>query len=98
MEENSAYKIRAIVILDNGFEISEKIIFQTNSPPAVTTERGGCSIIPREGFAIITKFNISCSGWNDTERPLSYEFRFVIHDAYVVEFCLRFVSFLTIGQ
>lgn len=83
LEEKRVYKIRAIVILENGFQISETRIFVTNFPPAVTTEIGGCSITPREGFAVITEFNISCSGWNDTDRPLSYEFRFVIHNIYV---------------
>ena len=80
LEENSSYKLRAIAILDNGFNIAEEMTFVTNSPPRVEEENGGCFVEPSEGFVAITKFNLSCFGWIDANLPLSYEFRSVIDD------------------
>ena len=39
-----------------------------NSPPT----DGHCSVMPNEGFALETLFNILCSGWWDKDLPLSY--------------------------
>lgn len=34
---------------------------------------GTCNINPSHGVAIHTDFNISCTGWLDTDQPLRYE-------------------------
>lgn len=84
LEENSSYKLRAIAILDNGFNIAEEMTFVTNSPPRVEEENGGCFVEPSEGFVAITKFNLSCFGWIDANLPLSYEFRYHTASGMVV--------------
>lgn len=39
-----------------------------NSPPI----KGYCVVTPKEGFALESLFDISCFGWWDREKPLTY--------------------------
>ncbi|XP_030300240.1 polycystic kidney disease and receptor for egg jelly-related protein-like [Calypte anna] len=43
--------------------------FKVNSPPRA----GKCSIKPRWGTAFLTKFVVQCSGFSDTNLPLTYK-------------------------
>ena len=43
---------------------------EVNEPPTA----GNCSVKPLEGKPLATKFNVSCEGFQDVDKPLSYEF------------------------
>ncbi|XP_075275284.1 polycystin family receptor for egg jelly-like [Opisthocomus hoazin] len=43
--------------------------FQVNSPPTA----GKCTINPRWGTAFLTKFVVQCSGFSDSNSPLTYK-------------------------
>ena len=43
---------------------------EVNKPPTA----GNCSVKPLEGKPLATKFNVSCEGFQDVDKPLSYEF------------------------
>ncbi|NWX18145.1 PKDRE protein, partial [Aegotheles bennettii] len=43
--------------------------FQVNSPPRA----GKCSISPHQGTAFLTKFVVQCSGFSDSNLPLTYK-------------------------
>ncbi|XP_028400602.1 uncharacterized protein LOC114523771 [Dendronephthya gigantea] len=43
-------------------------LLRVNKPPI----DGRCSVTPKEGFALETLFNISCSHWWDEDIPLTY--------------------------
>uniref|UniRef100_A0A8C3LQB7 Polycystic kidney disease and receptor for egg jelly-related protein n=1 Tax=Chrysolophus pictus TaxID=9089 RepID=A0A8C3LQB7_CHRPC len=43
--------------------------FKVNSPPRA----GKCSISPRRGTAFLTKFVVQCSGFSDSNLPLTYK-------------------------
>ncbi|XP_065596947.1 polycystin family receptor for egg jelly [Cyrtonyx montezumae] len=43
--------------------------FKVNSPPRA----GKCSISPRRGIAFLTKFVVQCSGFSDSNLPLTYK-------------------------
>lgn len=38
---------------------------------------GTCTVTPKNGVAMNTSFTISCSGWADPDRPLTYEFAYL---------------------
>ena len=42
----------------------------TNSPP----EGGKCEVTPLSGITLQTIFSFTCSGWEDPDRPLHFEF------------------------
>lgn len=42
----------------------------TNERPAV----GNCSVVPNNGTALETEFNIFCDDWSDPDMPLNYRF------------------------
>ena len=75
LRESNEYKVMVIMTLDTGFVTFEEMRFVTNSPPHVFDGRDGCFVTPSEGFVFTTEFNISCSGWMDSDLPLNYEFR-----------------------
>ncbi|XP_068694084.1 polycystin-1-like protein 2 [Montipora foliosa] len=45
---------------------------ETNSPP----KNGSCEVTPKNGSAMHTLFRINCSGWEDVDLPLTYEFAY----------------------
>ena len=44
--------------------------FEVNEPPT----KGNCSVKPLEGKPLTTEFKVSCEGFKDVDKPLSYEF------------------------
>ena len=42
----------------------------TNSPPT----GGKCEVRPLSGITLKTTFSVTCSGWEDPDRPLQFEF------------------------
>ena len=46
----------------------------TNSPPA----GGKCEVRPLSGITLETTFSFTCSGWEDPDRPLQFEFIYFI--------------------
>ncbi|XP_022780269.1 uncharacterized protein LOC111321599 [Stylophora pistillata] len=40
----------------------------------IAPSKGNCTITPTEGQALKTLFNLTCNGFNDSDRPLRYEF------------------------
>jgi hypothetical protein len=50
-----------------GYAFSEK---EANAIPL----NGICDVTPKSGIALNTTFTITCSGWEDTDQPLSYTY------------------------
>ena len=50
--------------------------FVVNSPPRSLMSNTGCDVRPMKGEAFSTDFFISCWGWHDEDKPLTYEFRY----------------------
>ena len=48
---------------------------------------GNCDIHPKKGYALTTNFSISCNGWIDEDKPLTYTVR-VIKDSTFIILCL----------
>ncbi len=76
---NPVYKIKAVIRIQTKNDIikehyEEKIVL--NSPPLIAEGNSGCFVTPSEGFAVETIFNITCVGWHDEDKPLTYEFRY----------------------
>ncbi|XP_068691219.1 polycystin-1-like [Montipora foliosa] len=44
--------------------------FEVNEPPT----KGNCVVKPLEGEPLATKFNVSCEGFQDVDKPLIYKF------------------------
>ena len=65
----TTYKVRCNArmsgIYHSGFV---EYLLKVNSPPS----GGECTVTPKEGFVLETKFNIRCVGWYDEDRPLTY--------------------------
>ena len=76
MEDDTEYRLRASVFLDDDTSEESEISFKTNSAPfLIDYDTGGCSVTPEEGHAVTTQFAVSCQGWYDDDLPLSYQFR-----------------------
>ena len=75
-EKGIHYAVRASVQLDDGEKFDSNFSFVVNSPPKKSALNGSCHVVPTEGQAISTDFLITCSGWHDTDKPLTYEFRY----------------------
>ena len=69
------YVVKAIVQLDKKTKFEGRSPFLVNSPPNRTSNTS-CHVTPMEGEAILTDFLITCSGWNDEDKPLVYECRY----------------------
>lgn len=70
------YAVKASVKLDDGKEFDGNFSFIVNSPPKRFSPDASCHVVPMEGEAISTDFSITCSGWHDEDKPLTYEFRY----------------------
>lgn len=58
-----------VVFKDNS-GVSSRYSVVTNIPP----KDGSCIVSPSEGIVIETQFQITCTGWEDEDSPLWYEF------------------------
>ena len=85
MADDTKYRLRATVYLDDDTVEGSEIFFKTNSPPVYDSfdEMAGCSVTPEIGHAVTTEFTISCQGYKDEDMPLSYEFRYVCRELHV---------------
>lgn len=70
------YAVKASVKLDSGKEFHGNFSFIVNSPPKRFSVGASCHVVPVEGEAISTDFSITCSGWHDVDKPLTYEFTY----------------------
>ena len=59
-----------VVFKDKNSNVSSRYSVLTNMPP----KGGSCIVSPSEGIVIETKFRINCTGWEDEDGPLWYEF------------------------
>lgn len=69
---NKKYRVDISVKPGNAVAGTSRHEFQTNSPPT----GGTCAVSPVEGFALNTTFTFSCTGWNDQQLPLTYQFHY----------------------
>ncbi|XP_078585987.1 polycystin-1-like protein 2 isoform X1 [Branchiostoma floridae x Branchiostoma japonicum] len=56
--------------------------FTTNTPPAA----GTCQVSPREGVELTDLFSIQCSGFQDPDTPLMYEFSYLTGGEAIASF------------
>lgn len=73
--DDTEYKLRGSLYLDDDSVEESEITFKTNSAPFPEDYDLGCRVTPDMGHAVTTVFTISCQGWQDEDLPLSYEFR-----------------------
>ncbi|XP_072168341.1 uncharacterized protein [Diadema setosum] len=71
-EDQSTYRIRVFADRTPSFENYglASYDFITNERPTV----GNCSMVPPNGTALETEFNIECQDWTDPDMPLNYRF------------------------
>lgn len=70
------YAVKASVKLDDEKEFDGNFSFIVNSPPKKFSVDASCHVVPMKGEAISTDFSITCSGWHDADKPLTYEFTY----------------------
>lgn len=70
------YVVKAEIKLVDGTKFEGRFPFIVNSPPKKLSPNTSCHVTPAEGEAISTDFLIMCSGWNDADQPLTYEFSY----------------------
>ncbi|XP_001640553.3 uncharacterized protein LOC5520843 isoform X2 [Nematostella vectensis] len=69
-------KVRAF--FGDSAQITSTADFILNSVPATDyTGEAGCFVNVRQGYAMKTKFQISCERWQDEDMPLSYKFQYL---------------------
>ncbi|CAH1248411.1 PKDREJ [Branchiostoma lanceolatum] len=59
-----------------------EFVFTTNSPPTA----GTCQISPQEGRELTDLFSIQCSGFQDPDTPLTYEFSYLTGGENIASF------------
>ena len=74
------YKIKATIEIRARNDVIKEehdTIVQLNSLPIMREDiNNGCFVEPKEGYAVETTFNITCVGWQDEDKPLTYEFHY----------------------
>ncbi|XP_077868765.1 polycystin-1-like protein 2 [Saccoglossus kowalevskii] len=65
------YTLQAQVVTIDGVYLYYNYRVTTNLPPT----NGSCYINPVIGTVLLTKFNITCNGFEDLDVPLTYEYR-----------------------
>ena len=70
LEPNAMYKFVLTVQRRGGHPGHSEYQVTTNSPPA----GGKCAVRPLSGITLETTFSFTCSGWEDPDRPLQFEF------------------------
>ena len=81
------YKIKAVIAIRVENEVIKEEYdkeITLNSPPYIADRNSGCFVMPNEGYAVETIFNITCSGWSDEDKPLKYEFRYNTSDGLII--------------
>ncbi|GCB81644.1 hypothetical protein scyTo_0022818 [Scyliorhinus torazame] len=63
------YNFELRVTVPSGAYSVNRYHFYINSPPRV----GRCVVTPKEGWALQTKFTVTCTNFEDNDRPLSYK-------------------------
>ncbi|XP_044184816.1 polycystic kidney disease protein 1-like 2 [Acropora millepora] len=66
------YRLKVNVTQAHGPPGISSYQFRMNAPP----KGGQCTVKPLNGSALKTLFNIQCSGWKDSETPLTYQFHY----------------------
>ncbi|XP_078670979.1 polycystin-1-like protein 2 [Branchiostoma floridae x Branchiostoma belcheri] len=66
------YTLRVKMTLLDGRHGFAEYSFVPNEPPAV----GSCTVSPENGTAMVTEFIITCTGFSDSDEPLTYTFLF----------------------
>ena len=75
LEHGMQYKVTVKMHITGGTLIEEELLFITDKPPNTTNDKG-CAVNPSVGYTLETVFEMSCSGWQDEDLPLTYEFRY----------------------
>ena len=70
LEPNMLYKFVLTAKLREGNPGYSEYQVTTNSPPI----KGKCQASPSSGTTLETTFTFTCSGWEDPDHPLQYEF------------------------
>ncbi|CAH1258994.1 MATN2 [Branchiostoma lanceolatum] len=66
------YVFRVEMTVDDGRQGFAEYSFVPNESPVV----GSCTVSPENGTAMVTEFIITCTGFTDTDEPLTYTFFF----------------------
>ncbi|XP_019624434.1 PREDICTED: polycystic kidney disease protein 1-like 2 [Branchiostoma belcheri] len=66
------YTFRVEASLDYGRQGFSEYSFEPNEPPVV----GSCTVSPENGTAMVTEFTFTCTGFSDSDEPLTYTFLF----------------------
>ena len=72
LESNVKYRLLVTTQADGVAEGVASYDFTTNSPPS----GGTCNVSPTVGTALETEFRFTCSGWQDQNKPITYEFHY----------------------
>ena len=75
LKQNMKYKIVASVRFRHRMMEKGEMVFITDTPPHHPDGELGCQTYPRVGIVLKTDFNITCSGWQDEDLPLTYQLR-----------------------
>lgn len=75
LKQKSKYKIVASALLREDIVEIGEMVFVTNSPPHNPKGELGCSVHPKRGHVLQTKFNVTCLCWEDEDHPFSYQLR-----------------------
>lgn len=70
------YRLTVLVRTTDDFMGMSAYEFSAALPPS----GGTCTIEPASGIALTTYFNLSCSNWTNYSIPLSYQFRYRLHN------------------
>ncbi|KAJ7353947.1 hypothetical protein OS493_031088 [Desmophyllum pertusum] len=70
------YRLTVLVRTTDDFMGMSAFEFSAALPPS----GGTCTIEPASGIALTTYFNLSCSNWTNYSIPLSYQFRYRLHN------------------
>ena len=73
---NVRYKFILTAKRQGGYPGYSEYQVTTNSPPA----GGTCNVNPLSGVTLATEFTFTCSGWQDADLPLQYEFVYVTNN------------------
>ena len=79
LEPNTLYKFVLTAKRRVGHPGYSEYQVTTNSPPT----KGRCQASPLSGTTLETTFTFECSGWEDPDRPLQYEFIYFTDDDFV---------------
>eukprot|EP00062_Callorhinchus_milii_P009951 gi/632954355/ref/XP_007892914.1/ PREDICTED: LOW QUALITY PROTEIN: polycystic kidney disease and receptor for egg jelly-related protein [Callorhinchus milii] len=67
--QDTLYVFELKITRAGGTSGTARYVFNVNAPPKI----GACSITPKRGIALRTKFTVRCSGFYDSNGPLRYK-------------------------